>query len=148
MKKHEDRINKGSAMIMDAVLFENWLRFYFLSISAENKNESILDVPKETSAKIQKQYPEFCAMLKTLDKKPADFARSRDAILGCCLQAGLEAATIQQIISSKEFSAKLQLFNDWVCRHEQHLEHEKRDFQIWRELFWEWAKTQENQRGQ
>lgn len=155
MPTEQENFQKAVADILEAVIFENWLRFYFIKENAPQgslndsslSGEQILtiDIPEKSMAKIAELFPRMLPMAESMNHKPIDFETSRRAVLTFVLDnvdgKELPRGMAQTVFSSATFQAKLQLFNTWVQMHEEQLDGGFLDFGKWRGLFARWLES-------
>lgn len=130
--------------ILEVVMFENWLRFYFIAEEA-NDTDLRLELPPRSKERICELYPELSALAEALDGKKVTFEISRDSVLQHIMNH-LEGKTIprgeaQRVLQSATFQTKLQLFHTWEQLHENQLESGFQEFGAWRSLFAQWLDT-------
>ena len=129
--------------ILEVVMFENWLRFYFISETAEGG--LALAVPEQGLARIREQHPQFMPLLEELHGKEISFELSRQAV--CSFVAmQVEGKTIPAnmadlVLDSASFQLEMHLFNNWVQGHEEQLDKNFLDFSTWKRLFTEWRNS-------
>lgn len=126
--------------ILKVVIFENWLRFYF--INSEGDDEIKIELPEKTLDKIESLFPAYLPLARELNGKPLDFETSRNAILMFVLDymegKSLPRGLADKVLSSPEFQLRLRMFNAWVQAHEEQLDRGFMDFGTWAKLFGEW----------
>jgi hypothetical protein len=150
MPTQQETFQQSVTHILEAVMFENWLRFYFIAEknSDENKETSlIIAVPAKGMERIRKDYAHLWPMAENLNGQTADFEASRKAVCTFVLEH-LDGKTIPKdtaglVLESATFQAQLQLFNYWVQAHEEQLDAGFLEFSVWRSLFAEWRKSPE-----
>lgn len=143
----KDMTDLGRAVqeILNAAMFENWLRFYFIvekKAESGDEPELIMTIPEKSINKISELYPQYLDLAEKLNGQPVDFNTSRAAVLtyvaekldGVDFPRGLAA----KAIDSQEFQLKLQLFHIWTQLHEEQLDQGFLDFGSWLRLFGEW----------
>ena len=129
--------------ILEVVMFENWLRFYF--ISETEGGVLALAVPEQGVARIREQYPLFLPLVEDLNGKEISFERSRQAV--CTFVATqldgktLPVNTADSVLDSAGFQLEMQLFNNWVQGHEEQLDATFLTFSAWKRLFAEWRNS-------
>lgn len=141
MPQEQENFQKAVDEILRVIIFENWLRFYFI---VEGKDGEIkLELPEKTLAKIAGLYPGYLPLAESLNGKTLDFETSRQAILMHVLDhldgQKLPRGLADTVLSSSTFQTKLQLFNAWVQMHEDQLDQGFLDFGMWLGLFEDWA---------
>ena len=129
--------------ILEAIMFENWLRFYFIS-EAEGGGLA-LAVPEQGVTRIREQYPQFMPLVEELNGQEISFELSRRAV--CTFVAmqldgkSLPVNTADSVLDSAGFQLEMQLFNNWVQGHEAQLDAQFLAFSTWKRLFAEWRNS-------
>ena len=129
--------------ILELVMFENWLRFYFIS---ELEGGSLaLAVPEQGLTRIREQYSQFMPLVEELQGKEISFELSRQAV--CTFVATQFDGKVMPVnmadlaLDSASFQLEMQLFNNWVQGHEEQLDKNFLDFSAWKRLFAEWRNS-------
>lgn len=151
MPKEQEDFQAAVSKVMEAVIFEAWLRFYFIVEAKEGasgekeEKEFLLAVPEKAMQKIAELYPEMLPLAESLNDKPINFDISMRAILSFVMEhvEGKEFSRelLQSAMSSTVFKARQELFHAWTQIHEQQLEKQFLDFGAWRELFNKWLNS-------
>ncbi|MFV0423045.1 hypothetical protein [Oleidesulfovibrio sp.] len=129
--------------IAEVMMFENWLRFYF--INEEEDSKLFIRVPEQAEERIQKDYPDVAGLLEFMNNKEITFETSRSAV--CTFVATkLEGKSVRndltgRVFDSSVFQLQMQLFNIWVQSHEAQLDSSFMEFRTWLEMFEEWKKS-------
>ncbi len=135
---------KNIAKVLEVVMFENWLRFYF--IHAEENNEKLyIQVPEQAIERIKSLYPGFYPMLDKINGKEITFETSQAAVCEHVLTE-LDGKTIPKdssgtIFDSTTFQVELQLFNTFIQTHEAQLDEGFMEFGAWQNFFSQWRQT-------
>jgi len=137
----------GVETVLEVVIFENWIRFYFISENPDQKDSLIVVIPEKAAQRISERYPNFLALAESMNGKEIDFETSRQAICTHVFEH-IDGKTIGKnmgvtIFASITFQTEMQLFNSWVQTHESQLDKKFFDFGAWKELFAKWRKTDE-----
>lgn len=134
--------------ILEAVMFENWLRFYFLrdlqdaaSDEDEERPVAVL-LSDEERQTLAAREPALFPLALMVEGREAGFATSRDAVCRYLLEE-LDGRRLPQgmaagLLESPLFQAHLQLFNNWLQEHETVLDRTYHDFADWRVKFAQW----------
>lgn len=147
MPREQEEFREGVEEILQAVMFENWLRFYFLSEEKDDAGEPVLrmDLPDKSLVKIHELYPALYQLAEKLNHKVVDFETSRSAVLSWVLDnldgKKLPTGMTRMVLESLAFQLRLQMFHAWVQLHEDQLDQRFMDFGAWQKLFEEWAKS-------
>lgn len=147
MPKEQEEFRIGVEEILQALMFENWLRFYFLREEKNGEGETVLrmELPEKSLDKIRKLYPELLPLAEQLNHKIVDFESSRGAVLTWVLDnldgKKLPRGLVKTVLESAAFSVRSQMFHAWAQLHEDQLDQGFVDFGTWKKLFEEWART-------
>jgi hypothetical protein len=149
MSEEQKRFQKAVEDILEAVMFENWLRFYFImEEDAESLPEGkepllCLVVPDKGMEKIQAGWPHLYPMAEALNGRELTFETSQKAVCTFVVEHldghVMPRDTAQGILASATFQTRIQLFNAWVQSHEELLEQTFMEFGTWKELFDRWC---------
>ncbi|GFH62909.1 MAG: conserved hypothetical protein [Candidatus Desulfovibrio kirbyi] len=151
MPQAQQQLQKSVAHILEAVMFENWLRFYFIAEgpdmreSADGHSSLVLRVSDKGMERIRADYSHLLPLAESLNGKDLDFEASRTAV--CLFVTDHLDGTVMpkdsaaQVLASALFQDRLQLFNTWVQAHENVLDKTFLDFAAWRQLFAQWAES-------
>lgn len=146
MPKEQEEFQRQVALILEAVMFESWLRFYFIRDAGENGQEKLeLQLPEKSLGRIKELYPGLYPMAEKLNGREVDFAVSRDSVLEHIMNhidgQEMERGQAQRILQSQAFQVRLQLFHTWEQMHEEQLDQGFAEFGAWRNLFAQWLET-------
>lgn len=135
---------KAVDRIAEVVMFENWLRFYFI---AEENDTLVLRLPEKAMEQLRKRYPGFYGLAEYLNNEEITHRSSMDAV---CLfvaremeGAVLPESVIGRVFDSPQFQVELQLFGSWVQSHEEQLDENFMEFSDWLSLFTAWKESDE-----
>ncbi len=134
--------------MIGVVMFENWLRFYFIQeMREENEGPEsdphiFLIVPEKAMQRIAEDYPLFLPIAEFMNSKELSFELSQQAICTYIVEnidgKIIEQDTAASIMDSMAFQVQLQLFNTWLQLHDDQLEQCFTPFINWQKLFDEW----------
>lgn len=143
---------------LEAVMFESWLRFYFIEElpaagdAGEKAPEApagaerlAIRVPEKGMARIAELYPNLLPLAESMNGHEVDFETSRRAV--CTFVLGhLDGKTMPRdmatvVFESATFQTELQLFHTWLQLHEAQLDQGFQEFGAWRGLFAQWRAT-------
>lgn len=128
--------------VTEVVMFENWLRFYFIT---EEDEKLFLRVPETALAKLRDEYPHLAGLAERLNATEIDHQSSLNAV--CLFVASeidgvvLPATLIESVFNSSLFHLELQMFNSWVQAHEEQLDAAFMEFSLWQRLYREWKSS-------
>lgn len=147
MPDAQAQFQNAVARVLEIVMFENWLRFYFISPEADDPDLSDLSlaIPEKSMIRIKELYPQLYPLAAQLNGKNIDFETSRAAVLAYIAREtgaeGPEHGEIAQILQSATFQARLQMFHAWEQLHEDQLDQGFMEFGAWKNLFAKWQAT-------
>ena len=131
--------------ITQVVMFENWLRFYF--ISEEESGKLFIRLPEKAMAQLMARYNAFHGLAERLNNKEIDHQTSiNEVCLFVAASAGgrsLSERIISQVFDSSRFQTELQLFSAWVQAHEEKLDERFMEFSDWLTQYELWKQTDE-----
>ena len=144
---------------LEAVMFESWLRFYFIEEvppeaaradgnapqAAGDEERLVIRVPEKGMARIKELYPNLLPLAEGMNGHEVDFETSRRAVCTFVL-AHLDGKTMPRdmaavVFGSSTFQILLQLFHTWLQIHEDQLDQGFQEFGAWRKLFAQWRDT-------
>ena len=131
--------------ITQVVMFENWLRFYF--ISEEKNGKLFIRLPENAMAQLKARYGAFHGLAERLNDREIDHQTSINEV--CLFVAariggrGLSEQIVNQVFDSSPFQTELQLFSAWVRAHEEKLDERFIEFGDWLKQYELWKQTDE-----
>ncbi len=139
-------------LILEVVMFENWMRFYFIkeeeTKSEDGKEDLVslkMELPEKTLEKIKELYPDLYPLAKEINGRNIDFETSRTAVLAYIMEAldgtKMPKGEAQRALSSATFQMDLQLFHTWLQMHEAQLDQGFAPFDVWRDMFSKWKES-------
>ena len=150
MPEAQEQFQTGVAKVLEAVMFENWLRFYFISEkpdAAPSGGEAplFMAVPVKGMERIAELYPHLLPLADEMNGQEVTFEMSQRAICNF-VATHVEGKSVARdsaamIFNSSTFQVQMQLFNTWVQMHEEQLDRSFVDFGGWQRLFDEWRTT-------
>lgn len=146
MPKEQEDFQNAVTRILEVVIFENWLRFYFIVEEKAGDGAEILrlELPEKSVKKISELYPDLLPLAEQMNHRPVDFETSRTAVLTYVLNyldgKSLSRGVAQMVFASATFQIKLQLFHAWIQAHESVLDAHFLDFGNWLDRFDKWQK--------
>ncbi len=133
--------------VLAAVMFENWLRFYFITEKPTEPDKLFISVPERAMQRLRELHPFYMPMVEEMNDKEIDFETSRRAI-ATFVALHVEGRytkdrLAEAVFDSNTFQNELQIFNTWVQAHEAQLDQGFLDFSAWTKLFNEWRNSKE-----
>lgn len=151
MPQPQEEFQKAVWQVLEAVMFENWLRFYFISEKLEAQEGPdgepplFLAVPEKGMERIGELYPHLYPLAYSMNGQELTFESSQRAICTFVLEhldgKHMARDTAGTVFNSTTFQVQLQLFNAWVQMHEDQLDKGFVEFGAWRNLFSQWRET-------
>ncbi|MDL2290550.1 hypothetical protein LJC09_00385 [Desulfovibrio sp. OttesenSCG-928-F20] len=136
-------LKQAVTRIAEVIMFENWLRFYF--IAEEEGGTLRLLLPEKAMLQIKERYADFHDLALHLNGHEIDAQTSMKEI--CLFVSGdfngrpLPEYVLAQVFDNPDFQAEMQLFSYWVQVHEQQLDAAFMEFSVWREQYEQWKKS-------
>lgn len=152
MPEEQQRFAKAVNRMMDAIIFENWIRFYFIAeedVQGQEEPRLALIIPEKAMEQIKQRYGTLAGIAENLNGREASLQNSRDAVVNF-IRDELEgklvpAGTVASYFDSRAFQTSQNLFYAWVQAAEEMLDKQFLDFDQWRDLF---ATYKDSQSGQ
>jgi hypothetical protein len=136
----EDAIQR----VVDVVMFENWLRFYFIE---EHGDALRISLPEKSLEQLKTRYADYYDLADRLNNRDVDHQTSMSEV---CLfitndfsARRLPEDLAARVFDSPRFMLEMQLFGSWVQSHEEQLDQGFLEFNSWLERFREWRKSDE-----
>lgn len=135
--------NKAVQDICEVLMFEHWLRFYF--INENEKGALIIEIPEAGIERIREAHSDLLPLAESLNGNEISAETSRQAI--CTYIAAhvdgnrLKAGVTSTVFESSTFQVENQMFNVWVQSHEDQLDKNFIDFTTWRGLYAQWRNS-------
>ena len=135
-------LEQAITRVGEVVMFENWLRFYFI---AEEGDTLLLRLPEKAMERLKENYGPLAGLAERLNNQEITHKSSLDAV--CLFVASeidgiaLPKKVIAEVFDHPLFHLELQLFGTWVQNHEEQLDAGFMEFAKWQELFGEWKNT-------
>ncbi|MDR2574369.1 MAG: hypothetical protein LBC94_08545 [Desulfovibrio sp.] len=153
MPTQQETFQNSVAQVLEAVMFENWLRFYFITEKTEaapagnDPPPLFIAIPDKGMERIREDYAHLLPMAEALNGQEAGFEASRRAVCAFVLEhldgKAIPKDTAGIVLESATFQTQLQLFNLWVQSHEAQLDENFLGFSAWRSLFAKWQQNTE-----
>lgn len=138
------RVQKNSEKVAQVVMFENWLRFYFI---VEEGDKLFMRLPEKAMEQIKNRYASYYDLAEILNNAEVDHQTSLKAV---CLNASsggdgapLNEKDLADVFDSPNFQLELQLFGSWVQGHEEQLDQRFMEFSEWLKAYTLWKNTDE-----
>jgi len=133
--------------IAEVVIFENWLRFYF--VAQEEDDKLSLKVPEETMDEIKEKYEHLYPVAEQLNNAEIDYQRSQEVVCSFVAQqfdgSKYTTGTIPRAFDSSDLKIELHLFGLWQEAHQERLDQENLNFEGFYDFFSKWRDTDEVQ---
>ncbi|MEF2143807.1 MAG: hypothetical protein V3573_00045 [Desulfovibrionaceae bacterium] len=126
------------------MMFEQWLRFYFLQ---EQDGVLRVHIPDENLEKIGKQQAELLPLAEMLNGEEITYEKCQTMVcsfLATFLDGKHYASEVlPKAFDSKGFKVDMYMFQVWNKGHESYLDERFHDFEEWEEMIREWSKLEE-----
>ena len=132
MPEQQEQFQNAVFQVLEAVMFENWLRFYFITekpdapAGPDGEAPLFLAVPEKGMERIKELYPHLLPLAEDMNGREVDFETSRRAVCTFVLDnldgKSLPKDMTSTIFESATFQVQMQLFNAWVQMHESQLD--------------------------
>ena len=142
MPEAQEQFQNGVAKVLEAVMFENWLRFYFISekpeapSAADGQPALFIAVPVKAMERISELFPRLLPLAEDMNGQEVTFETSRRAVCNFVLThvdgQVMPRDTAAMIFESATFQVQM---------HEAQLDRNFVDFGGWQKLFDEWRNT-------
>lgn len=125
---------------LDLVLFEQWLRFYFIS---EEDGKLFIRMPDDYFELNRKQYPDLFPVAQSLNNREIDHQAALSALCDSMMNGpfALAGKDWAEVLAGEDFRMALQLLSFWVQAEEDELDREILPFDQWRHRFLDWRET-------
>lgn len=157
MPEAQEEFRAAVEQALDAVMFESWLRFYFIEelplpapddksqADAPQEERLAIAVPEKGMARIAELYPGLLPLAESMNGQEVDFETSRRAVCTFVLER-LDGKTMPRdmaavVFASAAFQIQLQLFHTWLQMHEDQLDQGFQEFGAWQKLFAQWRAS-------
>lgn len=139
-------IGKAAKEALRIMMFEQWLRFYFL---VDRDGVLYVDVPAEAGEKIKEKEPDLYPLVEMMNGDAITYEKCQATVCAFAsarLDGQKYAPEIMpKALDSKEFKVDLYMFQLWNRGHEKYLDERFHEFAEWEEMFAEWSKLDEVQ---
>jgi len=137
-------IEAAISRVAEVIMFENWLRFYFIS---EEDDKLLIRLPEKAMEQIRQRCRSYYNLAAMLNNEEVDHQRSLKAvsmfISGDFDGRPLPDAVLSGVFDSPKFQLELQLFTNWLQSHEEKLDEGPMEFSEWQTAFTLWKDTDE-----
>lgn len=140
----EAKFKQAVTDVTEVMMFENWLRFYFLQ---EEGEELVIRIPEAAMNYFKEHYPHLAPLAETLNNETMDYEKSVKTVCQFVV-TNLDGpvyrdGVVPAVLDSPEFQQEMYLFQVWCQNHERQLEQSPMEFTTWQQLFNDWKKTDE-----
>ena len=151
MPTEQENFKNSVNSIIEAVMFENWIRFYFIQEMKEEDAPEDKDpvlfviIPDKAMHNIKVLYPELSVLAEDMHNHQITFEISQQVVCTYIVEHldghVMPRDTAGSVMDSVLFKTELQLFNTWIQLHEDQLEQTFLDFGNWQKLFSSWKES-------
>jgi hypothetical protein len=139
-------VGKAGKEILRIMMFEQWVRFYFLE---DREGTLYVNVPEEARERIQEKQPDLLPLAEMMDGDDVTYEKCQATVCAFASSRldGQKFAPdiLPKAFDSKDFKVDLYMFQLWNRGHEKYLDERFHDFEEWEEMFSEWSKLEEVQ---
>jgi hypothetical protein len=128
--------------VVQVIMFENWLRFYFIE---EDGEALVIRLPEKAMEQLKSRYADFFDLADRLNNREVDHQTSMSEV---CLfvtndfsARRLPEDLATRVFDSARFMLEMQLFGSWVQSHEEQLDQGFLEFNAWLERFRQWRES-------
>lgn len=129
---------------LDLVLFEQWLRFYFI---AEEQGKLFIRMPDYELEKARTIHPELAPVADALNNREVNHESALEALRDSMLGGpfALSGEQWAEILVGKDFRLTLDLLAVWVQEAKNSLDDDPAlfplSFAVWKKLFADWRES-------
>ncbi len=146
MPEEKQWLPKAQTEIMDAIIFEQWIRFYFIDEmkTAGESKEAVL-IPNKAMERIHKRYGKLAFIAELLNYKPVHAPTSK-AVIMAYIKMKLCGSVIPadcklESCLDTSLAVRLRVFNLWVRQNITMLSKRSLAFDRWCNLFEAYLET-------
>lgn len=140
------QFGKAVDEVLEVVMFEHWVRFYFLR---EDAGKLFVSIPEEMMDAVKRDNPGFAPLAETLNGEEIDPEKSKEIV--CTFVAArldgqrFDPGLVESCFDSKLFKIGQYVFTVWAQSHEQYLDAGVKPFSEWQEMYENWRAMDEVQ---
>ena len=135
--------SKAVKSISEVLIFENWLRFYF--ISEEEGEKLFIRISDKADMRIRENWPHLHTLADEINNKEITPETSRAAVVNFISSEldgnSMKAGMAERVFNSGTFQFEMHLFSMWVEGHEEQLDKSFLDFGTWTSMYADWKKS-------
>lgn len=135
--------SKAVKSISEVLIFENWLRFYF--IDEEDDGKLFIRIPDKADMRIRENWPNMHTLADDLNNKEITPESSREAVVVFISDqldgSAFKPGTAERVLNSTTFQFEMHLFSMWVEGHAEQLDETFQDFGSWLTMYADWKKS-------
>ena len=144
MASNEILFDAAAKEMLDIMIFETWIRFYFLKQEGENLR---VEIPEETMKYLKENTSQYYDLAELMNNDAIDFEKSQQTVCSY-INARLdgqkyETGMVMGVFDSKQFKISHYIFTLWLKRHEQVFDETPHTFEEWLESHWGWRDMDE-----
>lgn len=140
------RFKKAKQALCEVLMFEHWIRFYFVK---EKESKLSIDIPDEAMAYIRESHGHLTELAEKLNHAEIDYQSSRKTVCNFVGEkldgAQFGADIVPKVLDDGDFKIEMYLFGLWLKGHETYLDEQTRPFCEWTEMFEGWRGMDEVQ---
>ncbi|SKA83651.1 hypothetical protein SAMN02745704_01692 [Paucidesulfovibrio gracilis DSM 16080] len=137
-------IAKASEELLRIMMFEQWIRFYFL----EDRDGTLyVNISQEALDRIGERQADLLPLAELMNGEEITYEKCQATV---CSFAGsrldgqrFAPEVLPKAFDSKDFKVEMYMFQLWNRLHEKFLDERFHDFEEWEEMIAEWNKLDE-----
>ncbi|MDL2285629.1 hypothetical protein LJB93_02665 [Desulfovibrio sp. OttesenSCG-928-F07] len=139
MSNQQNIASQNLRHALNLVLFEQWLRFYFI---AEEDGKLFIRMPEEWFEQAMHQHPELSPVAAALNNREIDHQAALNALCDNMMSGptALDGQEWAEVLAGEEFRLTLQLLSFWLQAEEDALDKEILPFKEWCANFTVWQE--------
>ncbi len=126
-----DEMKQAMSVLVDAVIFEQWLRFSW--IEEDEEGDFCVQIPEATVKELEADYPQYKGLIAQLNGTIVDADMACSAILGYA-HATLGEHSMA-VLDHADFQNMVGNFHQWLNDNVEMLDQEPKNFDQWCDLF-------------
>lgn len=126
-----DDMKKAMSTLLDAVIFEQWVRFSW--IEEDQEGDFCIQIPEATVKELGEDYPKYKGLIAQLNGTIVDADMACSAILAYAHGVLGEHST--SVLEQAEFQHMVGRFHQWLNDNAEKLGKEPYNFDQWCDLF-------------
>ena len=132
----KNNLSPECALLRDLLLFEQWLRFYFIT---EEGEALVLHVPENVALRVRENASDLADLMDDLTDRQLEAADALAVVFAAAAEMlGEGGPAPEALFSDPALQTELGLFRGWVQEHERELDEKLYGFRAWLQRFDDW----------